>query len=221
VSSRAAEILMSGPSRKLALLLVPLLPLACREPAAPAAPIHPAFNFTNGPATAGTYVVRVADFDYLSLYIIPPDKTLDGDWWVVFVGLPNQPADWCTGLRDAVPTSVQLIEQEARTHALRQRDNEPLYVWHWLEFADVWDAGGGGVEGLCQALALPRVAAGIASERSTDNDLFGQTGQNAWGWMANGELTYQGRTYNMQIVLRALFLEQQGFRIVAEQYRFW
>jgi len=197
--------------RKLALTPILLLLFACgREPAAPSSGGSPAFNFMNGPATAGIYVVRFTNFNYLTFYG-PFENTPDGSPWIVFVGLPTS-----CGLTNENPPSVQRIEQEARTNVIRLREGAEVSAWHWAEFVNSWDT-----QGLCSAVALPRVATGTASEQSTDNDLFGQTGYNAWGWMMNGELIFQGRTYNVQAVERWLVVEPQGGRVIVSQYRIW
>jgi len=197
--------------RKLALTLVLLLLVACgREAAAPGPVGAPAFNFMNGPATAGIYVVRFTNVNYITLYG-PFEKTPDGSSWIVMVGLPPE-----CGLTNVNPYSVQRIEQDARTNVVRLREGAEVSAWHWIEFVNTADT-----QGFCSAVALPRVATGTGTERSTDNDLFAQTSYNAWGWMMNGNLTFQGTTYHVQALERWQFVQPQGFRLLSSQYRIW
>lgn len=169
------------------------------------AAVAPSFDFLNGPAEPGnSFVVRFEDFS-VNLYVI--DETPDGETWFVWVGLPDPPDDLftCGGPGTDTPSSIQDVERAARLNTLLLRKDVRANAWNGDAFFEVW-AGPDGELGpppldedndICAALNLEQLAAGTASEVGNDNDLFGQTNNNVWGYSVNGWLVYAGETYKL------------------------
>jgi len=173
--------------------------------------VAPTFDFLNGPPTPGnSYVVRFSG-GFVNLYVIP--ETPDGEAWGVWVGMPDPPTDLlsCGGPGTDTPSSIQDVERAARLNTLLLRKDVRANAWNWDDFFQKWQIEGD----FCGALMLPQVAAGTASEVQNDNDLFGQTNNNVWGWSANGWLTNGGDTYKLHVTEKFRFNAISGeFRVL-------
>lgn len=178
--------------RRVALLLVPLLLLACdRQPAAPAVDDGPSFNWMNNPDIENLQIHRF--MDHYAVSWTDPKTGLRATHTTYPIG--DEPDCSPQGLLDDLVDlqDVGIYEDDFLTSRIRSMlQGEDV----WLIVRDVTQAGD------CYGNAL--VGQGTARIRGTDNDVLAwypvfETGEpslrnnnNAYGWSAHGNLTTVG-----------------------------
>jgi hypothetical protein len=194
-------------------LLVPLIGLVAvsceRQPAAPDGDAvvaeAPTFNFMNNPKQGPViyrdeYVTMIGEFY---------EETPAGEPWWIWAGMPEDPADHhiCNGgAYTLVPAwEYQDVVRDHRDNSLEMRKGARLAVWT-DEFWDVLIN-----DGWCAAISLPQIASGEASmEMRNDNDYYGQTGHNVFGYKMQGTIVWEGTKYHVQSVEKLQCNESLG-----------
>ena len=154
------------------------------EPAADQVAEAPAFNFLNGPETAGPHVVR-QEFGGVTWWDFPPEATPDGEWWTVLEGVDHTDnMFFCGGDGTDTPQAEQYVYRpDERTNFVAMRKKSPAYAFHSSDF---YTAGGDVI--FCGIMELA-IAEGTGSIVFNDNDYFGETKINVWGGKLNAWLT--------------------------------
>jgi len=107
-------------------------------------------------------------------------------------------------------TSVWRVT-EGRINDLSTGTDRRMVVWNAEAFEAEWFGNGD----LCAAMHLTPLAVGTAShEVLNDNDLFGQTGHNSWGYRVHGQLGEYRTTY--QVRMQFNVKHDPPFRVISE-----
>jgi len=154
-----------------------------RAPLEPDQALEPAFNFTNGPAAAGPFVMRRGDqFVWVAFDPARGLLSLNG------LGVVDPATSvFCTGTGSLDVWSLQEValalggdDPTVRGLLLGRETTQHVYgdIHAFLSEPD-----------MCAAVQLSRLAQGRGYFRVTDNDLFGAgPGGNSFGWTAEGIL---------------------------------
>ena len=167
----------------------------------------PAFNFMNGPETAGPHVVRAFEY-WVGWWDFPPEATPDGEWWTVLLGVTHtNEMFFCGGDGTETPISVQDLFKEGRIQEVAMRRNDPAYAFH---SADFYTAGGDAI--FCGIMELA-IAEGAGSVVFNDNDLTGSVTNNVWGSSLNAWLTDvgTGEDYHATVTEKFQWRPDDGF----------
>jgi hypothetical protein len=193
--------------RKLTLILVPLLLLACgREPAAPAMGGGPSFNWMNNPDNGNVRIARYGT-DWAVSWT-DPGTGLRATHTTYPIPVGNIPELDCGPQELLDPVDVQDVGLPDLNDFLATRFRSSVTGSLWIIVRDL------GQPGDCYGATL--VAQGQGNFRYTDNDVIawyeGSTrrNDNAFGYMAQGSLTdVNGQTRRYSGLLRVVW-DPQG-----------
>jgi len=155
------------------------------EPAAEQVAEAPAFNFMNGPETAGPHVVRY-DAGWVTYWDFPPETTPDGEAWTVVEGIDHTDnMGFCGGEGTDTPLSTQDLLKEDRLIRREMRKKGPAYAFHSDDF---YDSEGNRI--WCGIMDL-QIAAGTGSYAFNSSDVTGSITNTVWGgtfnaWLIDG-----------------------------------
>ena len=200
---------------RMTLLIIPALVIsalfvACREnPVGPLADNATQLDLAGPPEYSGPWVVRgEVPAMYSSFFTTTPD----GNDWIGWSGMPADPNDltFCGADESlAEVVSFKQVERPDRVVNLRKGVDRRLTLWHADVFLATWDA-----EGLCTAFELPILYEGTAThEIFNDNDRYGDTTNNVWGYRLHGRV----EGWNVQYHFKARYNTEHGFRLLNEQ----
>lgn len=197
---------------RLAAVILTAFAMGCAAEQAPLEPdpaLEPAFNLTNGPATAGPFVIRSAgQFAWVAT---DPARDL-----VSINGLGAvDPASsvFCTGTGSSDVWSIQEVivtlgSGSPTDRALLLGRNNTQHVYSGiLAFYSEPD--------FCAAIQRPRLAQGRGNLSSFDNGLWGaDPGSHSFGWAAEGVLEdlVNGGQVHYSEEQRAVFLPDGTFK---------
>lgn len=190
-------------------LVISALLVACREN--PVEPLQDAaqLDLAGPPEYSGPWVVRGEDPAMFSSFFT---RTPDGNEWIGWTGMPADPNDltFCGADESlAEVVSFKNVERPDRVVSLQKGQDRRLTLWHADVFLATWFA-----EGLCVAFELPILYEGTAThEVNNDNDLFGQTSNNVWGYRLHGRVD----DWHVMYHFKARYHPGQGFRLMNEQ----
>lgn len=197
-------------------LAVAALAVGCSEQNEPTASTDaltgPSYKISNAPSMAGRVIRGEAHGMFDSYY----ERTPTGEAWYAWTGVPEDVDELVLCGADTSQAWFywyQDVDKEG-VNRLIMREDANIVFWNADEFFTEWDENG-----LCAAFHLdPLLESTVSHEIGNDNDLFGETGRNVWGYKVHGKIMYDGERYNLSYHIKLQWLEHKLlFRFLTEQ----